>query len=133
MAEDDGKVRLDKWMWAARFYRTRTIAREMIEGGKVDYNGARGKPARAVEVGARIRFLQGDSRREVEVLALSSSRGSATVAAALYRETEESVARREREQELRRNAAFAVPHPDSRPSKKERRELRGLKMRNLEG
>ncbi len=90
MSEQEKAVRLDKWLWAARFYRTRSIAREMIDGGKVDYNGVRAKPSRTVEVGARVKVLQGNVRKEVEVLALSDVRGPAAQAQKLYRETEES-------------------------------------------
>ena len=101
MAADDAQtVRIDKWLWAARFYKTRSIARQMIEGGKVDYNGARAKPSRTVEPGAIIRLLQGSERREVEVLALSSVRGPAKEAQLLYRETAESLRRREQLQQM---------------------------------
>ncbi|MBQ9273815.1 MAG: ribosome-associated heat shock protein Hsp15 [Succinivibrio sp.] len=121
-------VRLDKWLWAARFYKTRSLAREMIEGGKVDYNGVRAKPSRTVEIGALIRLLQGESRREVEVLSLSAVRGPARVAQTLYRETEESVRLREEQAEQRRLNAFGTPHPDCKPNKKERRELLQVKF-----
>lgn len=123
----DKEVRLDKWLWAARFFKTRSIAREMIEGGKVDYNGVRAKPSRLIEVGSRIRVLKGGLRMEVEVLQLSDVRGPAPVAQTLYRETEESVVSREKQlQQLKMNALLA-PHPDSKPNKKERRALLGIK------
>ena len=121
-------VRIDKWLWAARFYKTRSIARAMVEGGKVDYNGAKAKPSRLVEVGATIRLLQGFSRKEVVVKALSDVRGPAPVAATLYEETPESIARREEEARLNKMAALMNPRPDTKPNKKERRELENLKQ-----
>ena len=75
-AESALEVRLDKWLWAARFYKTRSIARDQIDGGKVHYNGQRSKPGKQVEVGALIRFWQGQDEREVRVLALSEQRKS---------------------------------------------------------
>ena len=104
-------VRIDKWLWAARFYKTRSLARAMVEGGKVDYNGAKAKPSRSVEVGATIRLLQGFSRKEVVVKALSDVRGPAAVAATLYEETPESIARREEEARLNKLAALVNPRP----------------------
>jgi ribosome-associated heat shock protein Hsp15 len=121
------QIRLDKWLWAARFYKTRNIARTMIEGGKVDYNGVRAKPSRIVEVGAKVKLLQGNLRKEVEILALSDVRGPAPIAQLLYRETEESVALRTKMQEQIRLNALLSPHPDNRPNKKERRKLLEIK------
>ena len=121
-------VRIDKWHWAARFYKTRSLARAMVEGGKVDYNGAKAKPSRSVEVGATIRLLQGFSRKEIVVKALSDVRGPAAVAATLYEETPESIARREEEARLNKLAALMNPRPESKPNKKERRELESLKQ-----
>ncbi|HIV14954.1 MAG TPA: ribosome-associated heat shock protein Hsp15 [Candidatus Avisuccinivibrio pullicola] len=120
-------VRLDKWLWAARFYKTRSIAREMIEGGKVDYNGSRAKPSRTVEVGARVRLLQGNDRREIIIRAISDVRGPASVAQTLYEETPESIQKREELQRIRKMAALIDPRPDTRPNKKERRALLSLK------
>lgn len=120
-------VRIDKWLWAARFYKTRSIARQMVDGGKVDYNGSKAKPSRAVEVGATIKLLQGFSRKEVIVKAISDVRGPASVAATLYEETAESIARREEEARLNKAAALLNPRPDTKPNKKERRELESLK------
>ncbi len=116
-------VRLDKWLWAARFFKTRGLAKKAIEGGKVHYNGARAKTSKTVEVGAIIRLPQGWDILEVEVIALSDQRRGAPEARALYRETEESVARREREAEARRLTNQAMQHPLKRPDKKQRREI----------
>lgn len=127
-SSNDGSVRIDKWLWAARFYKTRSLARQMVEGGKVEYNGARAKPSRSVESGATIRLLQGFSRREIIVKGISDVRGPAPVAATLYEETAESIARREEEARLNKMAALINPHPDTRPNKKERRELESIRQ-----
>ena len=84
-------VRLDKWLWAARFYKTRSIAKEMIDGGKVHYNGQRSKPNKNVEIGAMIKLRQGNEEKEVEVIGLSSQRRGFPEAQQLYRETEKSI------------------------------------------
>lgn len=124
-AEDP--VRLDKWLWAARFYKTRSIAREMIDGGKVDYNGVKAKPSRTVEVGALVKVLQGNIRIEVEILKISDVRGPATVARTLYQETEESIVKREKQLEQLKINALLAPHPDEKPNKKDRRTLISMK------
>ena len=120
-------VRLDKWLWAARFFKTRGLAKKAIEGGKVHYNGARAKTSKTVEVGALIRVPQGWELLEVEVVALSDQRRGAPEARALYRETEESAVRREREAEARRLTNHAMQHPLKRPDKKQRRDIRRFK------
>ncbi|CFQ96761.1 heat shock protein 15 [Yersinia frederiksenii] len=119
----DESVRLDKWLWAARFYKTRAIAREMVDGGKVHYNGQRGKPSKLVELNAEIRLRQGNDERTVRVLALHSQRRGACEAQALYEETEASIANREKVAQARKLNALTMPHPDRRPDKKERRNL----------
>src|SRR5690554_7974522 len=83
------ETRLDKWLWAARFYKTRSIARKMIDDDKVQINGERGRPAKAVKVGMLITLRQGDDLREVEVLEISDKRGGAPQAALLYQRSEE--------------------------------------------
>lgn len=124
--KNDDSTRLDKWLWAARFYKTRTIAKEMIDGGKVHYNGQRTKPNKNVEIGDRIRLRQGNEEKEVEVTALSARRGSAPQAQLLYRETAESIERREKAAIARK--MNAMPHPDHKPNKKERRDLLKFKF-----
>lgn len=124
------EVRLDKWLWAARFYKTRSLARQMIDGGKVDYNGVKAKPSRTIEVGAIVKVLQGNVRKEVEVLKISDVRGPATVAATLYKETEESIKNREKQLEQIKMNALLAPHPDEKPNKKERRALLNIKYGN---
>lgn len=116
-------VRLDKWLWAARFYKTRTLAKEMIDGGKVHYNGQRTKPNKIVEVGATLKLRQGNEEKEVVILALSVQRRGAPEAQLLYRETEQSLTNREKLAMARKMNALSMPHPDRRPDKKERRDL----------
>ncbi|HAO91632.1 MAG: ribosome-associated heat shock protein Hsp15 [Succinivibrio sp.] len=120
-------VRLDKWLWACRFYKTRNIARQMIDGGKVDYNGVKAKPSRIVEVGAKVKLLQGNVRREVLVVEISDTRGPACVAQNLYKETEESIKQREKQLEQIKINALLAPHPDEKPNKKDRRALINIK------
>ncbi|CCG88882.1 ribosome-associated heat shock protein Hsp15 [Erwinia piriflorinigrans] len=120
-------VRLDKWLWAARFYKTRAAARQMIEGGKVHYNGQRSKPSKLVEVDARLTLRQGNDERTVVVAAISDKRGSAPEAQLLYSETAESIEKREKVALARKMNALSMPHPDRRPDKKERRDLMKFK------
>ena len=130
MEEEKEAVRLDKWLWAARFYKTRTLAKEMIDGGKVHYNGQRSKPNKIVEVGATLKIRQGSDEKEIVVLALSTQRRSAPEAQQLYRETEQSIAPREKLAIARKMNALSMPHPDRRPDKKERRDLLKFKHQN---
>ncbi|WP_255989463.1 RNA-binding S4 domain-containing protein [Chitinolyticbacter albus] len=121
---DDNKVRLDKWLWAARFFKTRSLATAAIDGGHVHLNGDRAKPARTVKQGDRLRIQVTHGLFEIEVLALSDRRGPAELARLLYRETDESAARRE-VVALERELAPQFDHPQvkGRPTKKWRREL----------
>jgi len=116
-------VRADQWLWAARFYKTRSLAKQAIDGGKIEVNGARCKPAKALHPGDRVMISRGNERLEVVVMALSDQRGSAAVAASLYQETSESIARREREREAQRLSRLAYQPPEGRPSKRDRRDI----------
>ena len=116
-------VRLDKWLWAARFYKSRSLAREMVDGGKVHYNGQRTKPSKLVEVGAILTLRQGSVQKTVRVLAISEQRRTAIEAQQLYQETPDSIAKREKIAQARKLNALTMPHPDRRPDKKERRNL----------
>ena len=123
----DTSVRLDKWLWAARFYKTRSLARTMIDGGKVHYNGRRSKPSKLVEIGDLVKLRQGTDEREVLVLEVSEHRGKAEQAQALYQETADSIKKREQNAQARKlNSQFA-PSPERRPDKKERRTLLKIK------
>lgn len=119
----DKKIRLDKWLWAARFYKTRSVARTMVQGGKVHYNGQRGKASKIVELGALLSIRQGDQIKQVCVEILSDQRQGAPIAETLYKETAESVQKREQYQILRKLSLQNAPHPDKKPNKKQRREL----------
>ena len=122
------EVRLDKWLWAARFYKTRAIAREMIEGGKVHYNGQRSKPGKVVELNAELTLRQGNDERTVVVADISNQRRPASEAQQLYRETDASIEKREKMAQARKMNALTMPHPDRRPDKKERRDLMKFKL-----
>ncbi|ACT05141.1 RNA-binding S4 domain protein [Dickeya chrysanthemi Ech1591] len=125
-------VRLDKWLWAARFYKTRALAREMIDGGKVHYNGQRSKPGKLVELDAEITLRQGNDARTVIVRAVSDQRRPAVQAQALYEETQQSIEKREQLAQARKLNALSMPHPDRRPDKKERRDLIKFKYSDAE-
>ena len=120
-------VRLDKWLWAARFYKTRALAREMIEGGKVHYNGQRSKPGKIVELNATLTLRQGNDDRTVLIVGITEQRRPANEASALYEETQESIEKREKVALARKMNALTMPHPDRRPDKKERRDLMKFK------
>ncbi|OCF92713.1 heat-shock protein [Gilliamella sp. wkB7] len=126
-------VRLDKWLWAARFYKTRSLAREMIDGGKVHYNGQRAKPSKIVEVGAMLTLRQGSEQKTIQILAISSQRRTAIEAQFLYRETLDSIAKRDKMAEARKLNALTMPHPNRRPDKKERRNLLKFKYDRQKG
>lgn len=121
-------IRLDKWLWAARFYKTRAIARDMVQGGKVHYNGQRTKPSKIVELNAVIKLAQGVDEKVITVLKLLDKRLSAPIAQTLYQESDASIEKREANSIARKNNSFFAPHPDRKPDKKQRREL--LKMKS---
>ena len=125
-------VRRDKWLWAARFYKTRAVAREMIEGGKVHYNGQRSKPSKVVELNAQLTLRQGNDERTVVVKGITEQRRPATEAVSLYEETAESIEKREKVALARKLNALTMPHPDRRPDKKERRDLMRFKYGDSE-
>ncbi|KKZ53981.1 ribosome-associated heat shock protein Hsp15 [Haemophilus haemolyticus] len=120
---EEKEVRLDKWLWAARFYKTRSIAKAMIESGKVHYNNQRAKVSKIVEVGAMLKLRQGNEEKEIKIIALSDQRRGAPEAQLLYQETENSVKKREEIAWARKNNSLSMPHPDRHPNKKERRDL----------
>ncbi|AUZ56863.1 Ribosome-associated heat shock protein [Pseudomonas sp. XWY-1] len=124
-AEDDDKVRLDKWLWAARFYKTRALAKAAIESGKVHCRGERCKPGKEPRVGDEFVLRTGFDERTVVVKALSVVRRGAPEAQALYEETEESVRRRVQAAEMRKAGAMGVT-TDGRPTKKQRRQIHQL-------
>jgi ribosome-associated heat shock protein Hsp15 len=121
--ESDSKVRIDKWLWAARFFKTRSLATDAVSGGKVEVNDAGVKPAKLVQAGDSIRVRLGPFEHHVIVRGVSDRRGSATVAQTLYEETAESRARRERQAEQLRLAPAGFLFEKGRPTKRDRREL----------
>ena len=124
MTEPLERQRIDKWLWAARFFKTRALAVQAIERGRVQVAGANVKPARELKAGDVVRLRQGEIEREVLVRALSALRGPAPVAQQLYEETAESIALREKAQELRRLAPEpAAALHEGRPTKRDRRDI----------
>jgi ribosome-associated heat shock protein Hsp15 len=129
MAETDDRTRLDKWLWAARFYKTRSMAAEAIAGGKVQVNGERVKRAKPLQINDEIRIRQGPYEYQIVVRELSERRGPASEAATLYDEKPESRAAREA-LALQLKTLHAAFIPDrGRPTKKDRREINRLKGR----
>ncbi|MFC5459650.1 RNA-binding S4 domain-containing protein [Massilia niabensis] len=120
---EDNNVRIDKWLWAARFFKTRSMATDAVDRGRVRIGGEPIKPARAVKVNDKIFIDNGSDRWEVVVLGISDKRGAAPIARALYSETEDSITRRENDSEARR----LFPEPGSsikgRPTKRDRRAI----------
>lgn len=119
----DQPVRFDKWLWAARFFKTRALAKQAIEGGKVHYNGARSKPSRAVELEAVLIIRQGWDEKTVIVKALSDQRRGADVASLLYEETLDSISKRTLNAEQRKLQRATLAAPEHRPNKKQRRQI----------
>lgn len=126
------KVRLDKWLWAARFFKTRSLAKKAIDGGKVQCDGQRVKVSKDLSGGETLSIRQGWSEKTVIVAGLSDQRRGAPEAAKLYRETEQSVEKRLLDAEQRKAFGRGVLAPDNRPSKKQRRQLEKLTKNTLE-
>lgn len=125
--QQDVPVRLDKWLWAARFYKTRAIARDMIQSGKIRYNEHRTKPSKIVEIGAVLKLKQGFDEKEVIIKQLSAQRRGAAEAATLYEETPKSVEKRAQNEIARKLNTLYSPSPEKRPDKKQRRDLLRIK------
>jgi len=123
MAENAMSVRVDKWLWAARFFKTRGLSSESVKGGHVSLNGMRTKPAKEVKIGDVLVIKKGLEVFEVTVLALAEKRGSATIAQALYEERESSIQARARLREQQKNHVASAPAPKKRPDKKARRHI----------
>jgi ribosome-associated heat shock protein Hsp15 len=119
-------VRLDLWLWAARFFKTRSLAKQAIETGKVLIAGQAAKPSRAARVGEMLEVRRGLESFDIEVLALSDQRGPASVAQSLYRESQASIAKRDADREKRRMEANGYRAPASKPDKRARRLIQAL-------
>ena len=126
------RVRLDKWLWAARFFKTRNQAKQAIEGGKVHVNQSRAKAARPAEIGDTLEISRNQQRFTVKILAISEQRAKAPIAQSLYEETVESINAREGQIARQRMERAGLRMPNLRPSNKGRRELRRLKQNTRE-
>ncbi len=126
MPDFENKTRLDRWLWAARFYKTRTLASAAVSGGKVHLSGQRVKASRSVKVDDCYEIVRGVERFEIIVQQLGDKRGSAQIAQLLYIETEASKVLRERQAQQRKIAALAQPQSDHKPNKQERRKIRSF-------
>ena len=125
-------VRLDKWLWAARFYKTRSLCKDAIDGGKVSYNGSKGKSSRNVEIGALIGIRVGWDEKVLKIIAISGQRRGAPEAQLLYEETAESIEKRERKA-LQHKSFGGRIMTDHKPNKKERRDIKQLKHEIFSG
>ena len=122
-----GKVRLDKWLWAARFFKTRALAATAIDGGKVDVNGERAKRSKLLQANDQVRLRNGPYEWQLTVRDIAQRRGSATIAQQLYEESAASIARRDEAHTQLKSMPSAFAFGESRPGKRDRRELRKLK------
>jgi ribosome-associated heat shock protein Hsp15 len=128
-SKHESAIRIDKWLWAARFYRTRTTAKEAIDGGKVHFQGERVKVSKEIRVGMELTIRQGFEEKTVIIKALTAIRGNATAAQILYEETPASIAKRELFQAARKLSNLA--RPDHRPNKHERQQLQRFQDQNV--
>jgi ribosome-associated heat shock protein Hsp15 len=119
-------VRLDLWLWAARFFRTRSLAKQAVETGKVEVDGQRAKASRSLRIGDALKVTRGDEAFEIEVLGLSDQRGPASVAQTLYAESDASKARRAETLATLRAARAGYQPPEGKPDKRARRLIRAL-------
>lgn len=125
--ESSEKLRVDKWLWAARFFKTRSLAKAAIEGGKVQFEGQRLKVSKEISVGDILQIRQGWDEKVILVKSLSNQRRGASEAQMLYEETAESVEKREAEAAARKAAGGMIDRPAGRPSKKQRRQIHRFK------
>ena len=119
----DSSVRLDKWLWAARFFKTRSVAREAVSGGKVHLNGNRAKPGRTLNVGDQLRIQRGDDEYTITIVELSVRRGPATIARTLFEESDENRLQREKLAEERKLEHQQYATRERRPDKRQRRHI----------
>lgn len=121
-------VRLDRWLWAARFFKTRTLAKAAIEGGKIELEGYKPKVSKEVSVGAKLKINIGSYTHQIEVTGLADKRGSASIAQTLYRESEDSIAARDSLRAQLRMQRAGLRVPTTRPTKHQRQALKALKQ-----
>jgi ribosome-associated heat shock protein Hsp15 len=122
--EPSSRVRVDKWLWAARFFKTRALATDAVNGGHVHVNGERSKPAHPIKPGDVLKITKAATTFEITVTALAQRRGTATAAQALYREDPASLARRQQQSMSHKLNAMSNPRPSKRPDKRQRRQLK---------
>lgn len=120
-------IRLDRWLWACRFFKTRALAKAAIEGGKVHVNGNKSKPGKTVQIGDLLRIRRGLDEKTVQVISLSAKRGPAKIAQIHYQETPESINKRETAAQIRK---LAIPSSKTRPDKKQRRMIHRFKNKH---
>jgi ribosome-associated heat shock protein Hsp15 len=125
--ENAPEVRLDKWLWAARLFKTRSLARTAVQAGKVHYNGQRTKPSKVVELGATVKVPAGYDIKELVINEIVEQRRGAALIQDMYRETQGSIEQRERNAQARKLSAFHSPKPETKPDKKQRRQIIELK------
>ena len=130
MIEKDELVRIDIWLWAARFFKTRSLATKAVNGGKVHLNGTRVKPSKAIKAGDRLLIHKGTLEFYIEVLGVNSVRRPAKEAQQLYAETEESRQKREESREMRKMANAGHTFPPSKPNKRDRRKIKAFIRKN---
>jgi len=130
VTETDLQVRIDKWLWAARFFKTRSLAAQAVSGGKVQVNGNRARSSRIVQIGDVLRIRRGEVEFTITVLGLSSCRRPAVEARLLYEESEESVQLRQETARMRSLLAAGQTLPDKRPGKRDRRKIREFIRKN---
>jgi len=118
-------IRIDKWLWACRFYKTRALAKMAINGGKIEYQGHKCKPSRFVQLEDEVKLRQGFDEKAVIIKGLSERRQSATIAQTLYQETEQSIQKRQQIAEMRK---IAAPRTQGKPDKKQRRQIHRFKQ-----
>ncbi|MDX8388727.1 MAG: S4 domain-containing protein [Ghiorsea sp.] len=124
---DSAQVRIDKWLWAARFYKMRALATEAVKGGHILINGMRCKPSKYINIDDEVQIQKEDEQFAIMITGLAAKRGSATMAQALFQETEESIQRRHKEAEQRKFKTYFAPSPDKRPDKRARRQITKFK------
>ncbi len=129
--QDDDQQRLDKWLWAARFFKTRPLAAQAISGGKVHLNGERVKPSRNVKPGDQLQITRGQFEFKLTIVGLNKNRRPAVEAQALYLEDETSVEKRKQLAQSLKILNANMPHSEKRPSKKQRRQI--VKLKRVEG
>ena len=126
LKQEPSSVRIDKWLWAARFFKTRNLSKQAVEGGKVQYQGNRVKASKEISLGSFIVVRRGEEELTVQVNGLSEKRGPAKVAQTLYQETEQSLLARTNISALKQAQRISDPSPDNKPTKKDRRKIMQL-------